>query len=142
MKTLGSLSLEVSEGDFGNPQPVWPVVGRLKRAIFQPFRYLYPMSQDLFSALKNYANKLSNGEKTPAEIATALNHWLKESGDSIKEKIEAEVSQSVAKMGFAKQSDLLKLQKEIDELKKSKASTVKKSTAKPKVKKVAIKRAK
>jgi hypothetical protein len=100
------------------------------------------MSQDLFSALKNYANKLSNGEKTPAEIATALNHWLKESGDSIKEKIEAEVSQSVAKMGFAKQSDLLKLQKEIDELKKSKASTVKKSTAKPKVKKVAKKRAK
>jgi hypothetical protein len=45
-------------------------------------------------------------------------------------------------MGFAKQSDLLKLQREIDELKKSKASTVKKSTAKPKVKKAAKKRAK
>ncbi len=100
------------------------------------------MSQDLFSALKNYATKLSNGEKTPAEIATALNHWLKESGDSIKEKIEAEVSQSVAKMGFAKQSDLLKLQKEIDDLKKSKSSTVKKSTAKPKVKKAVKKKAK
>ena len=100
------------------------------------------MSQDLFSALRNYATKLSNGEKTPAEIATALNHWLKESGDSIKEKIEAEVSQSVAKMGFAKQSDLLKLQKEIDDLKKSKSSTAKKSPAKPKVKKVVKKRAK
>ena len=94
------------------------------------------MSQDLFSALKNYASKLSNGEKTPAEIATALNHWLKESGDSLKVKIESEVSESVAKMGFAKQSDLLKLQKEIDLL-KSKASakvagnTPKKSSKKP-----------
>ena len=100
------------------------------------------MSQDLFSALKNYASKLSNGEKTPAEIATALNHWLKESGDSIKEKIETEVSQSVAKMGFAKQSDLLKLQKEIDELKKGKSSTAKKSPTKPRVKKAAKKKAK
>lgn len=92
------------------------------------------MSQDLFSALKNYASKLSNGEKTPAEIATALNHWLKESGDSLKVKIESEVSESVAKMGFAKQSDLLKLQKEIDLL-KSKANvagnTAKKSSKKP-----------
>jgi hypothetical protein len=96
------------------------------------------MSQDLISALKNYATKLSNGEKTPAEIASALNTWLKESGDSIKEKIELEVSQSVSKMGFAKQSDLIKLQREIDELKKGrnqKKAPVKKSTSKPKVKK-------
>jgi polyhydroxyalkanoate synthesis regulator phasin len=100
------------------------------------------MSQDLFSALKNYASKLSNGEKTPAEIASALNHWLKESGDSIKEKIELEVSQSVSKMGFAKQSDLLKLQKEIDQLKSQKVSPVKKATAKPKAKKVVKKKAK
>jgi len=100
------------------------------------------MSQDLFSALKNYASKLSNGEKTPAEIASALNHWLKESGDSIKEKIELEVSQSVSKMGFAKQSDLLKLQKEIDQLKSQKVSPVKKAAAKPKVKKAVKKKAK
>ncbi len=77
------------------------------------------MSQDLFSSLKNYANKLSNGEKTPAEIAAALNVWLKDSGDSIKEKIEFEVSQSVAKLGFAKQSDLDKLQNELNALKAS-----------------------
>ena len=94
------------------------------------------MSQDLFSALKNYATKLSNGEKSPAEIAAALNIWLKESGESLKEKIEAEVSNSVAKMGFAKQSDLLKLQREIDLLKNQKVKTksnnaVKKSTKKP-----------
>ena len=100
------------------------------------------MSQDLFSAFKNYASKLSNGEKTPAEIASALNHWLKESGDSIKEKIELEVSQSVSKMGFAKQSDLLKLQKEIDQLKSKKVSPEKKAAAKPKVKKAVKKKAK
>ena len=75
------------------------------------------MSQDLFSALKNYASKLSSGEKTPAEIASALNTWLKESGESLKEKIESEVSHSVSKMGFAKQNDLSKLQREIDALK-------------------------
>ena len=108
------------------------------------------MSQDLFSALKNYASKLSNGEKSPAEIATALNIWLKESGESLKEKIESEVSQSVAKMGFAKQSDLLKLQKEIEILKgqkskKSSTPTVKKSAKKPvkkPVKKIAKKKVK
>jgi hypothetical protein len=100
------------------------------------------MSQDLFSALKNYASKLSNGEKTPAEIANALNHWLKESGDSIKEKIETEVSQSVAKMGFAKQSDLLKLQKEIDQLKAAKKPVVKKTSPKAKVEKTVKKKRK
>lgn len=104
------------------------------------------MSQDLFSALKNYANKLSSGEKTPAEIATALNTWLKESGESLKEKIESEVSHSVSKMGFAKQSDLNKLQREIDALKeqfKKKQSTapLKKSVKKP-AKKIAKKRVK
>ena len=100
------------------------------------------MSQDLFSALKNYATKLSNGEKTPAEIASALNSWLKESGDSIKEKIETEVAQSVSKMGFAKQSDLLKLQKEIDQLKATKKPVVKKKAAKAKVKKTVKKKSK
>jgi len=100
------------------------------------------MSQDLFSALKNYVSKLSNGEKTPAEIASALNHWLKESGDSIKEKIELEVAQSVSKMGFAKQSDLVKLQKEIDQLKSQKVSPVKKASAKPKIQKAVKKKAK
>ena len=104
------------------------------------------MSQDLFSALKNYANKLSSGEKTPAEIAAALNAWLKESGESLKEKIESEVAQSVSKMGFAKQSDLIKLQQEMDllksqNLKKQPTPAAKKSVKKP-VKKTAKKKAK
>jgi polyhydroxyalkanoate synthesis regulator phasin len=96
------------------------------------------MSQDLFSSLKNYASKLSNGEKSPAEVAAALNVWLKESGDSIKEKIESEVEQSVAKMGFAKKSDLSDLLKRIELLEKqigkspvkAKAKTVKKKAVK------------
>jgi hypothetical protein len=103
------------------------------------------MSQDLFSSLKNYASKLSNGEKSPAEVAAALNVWLKESGDSIKEKIESEVEQSVAKMGFAKKSDLSDLLKRIELLEKqigvppvkAKAKTVKKKAVKKNAKKTA-----
>lgn len=98
------------------------------------------MSQDLFSSLKNYANKLSNGEKSPAEVAAALNVWLKESGDSVKEKIEFEVSQSVAKLGFAKKEELAALQKRIEFLEKQ----LNIATAKPKkrsVKKTTVKRA-
>lgn len=105
------------------------------------------MSQDLFSSLKNYANKLSNGEKTPAEVAAALNIWLKESGDSIKERIESEVSQSVAKMGFAKRDDLTTLLKRIEELEKQvKLTTVKtkgnsvNATSKKKIAKKSAKR--
>jgi hypothetical protein len=103
------------------------------------------MSQDLFSSLKNYASKLSNGEKSPAEVAAALNVWLKESGDSIKEKIESEVEQSVAKMGFAKKSDLSDLLKRIELLEKQigaspvkdKAKTVKKKAVKKSAKRTA-----
>jgi hypothetical protein len=103
------------------------------------------MSQDLFSSLKNYASKLSNGEKSPAEVAAALNVWLKESGDSIKEKIESEVEQSVSKMGFAKKSDLSDLLKRIELLErkigasptKAKAKTVKKKVVKKNAKRTA-----
>ena len=94
------------------------------------------MSQDLFSSLKNYASKLSNGEKSPAEVAAALNVWLKESGDSIKEKIESEVEASVAKMGFARKSDLSDLLKRIELLEKQKGSSPVKAKTKNVKKKV------
>jgi hypothetical protein len=97
------------------------------------------MSQDLFSSLKNYASKLSNGEKSPVEVAAALNVWLKESGDSIKEKIESEVEQSVAKMGFAKKSDLSDLLKRIEHLEKQIGTSTVKAKAKT-VKKKAVKK--
>jgi hypothetical protein len=100
------------------------------------------MSQDLFSSLKNYASKLSNGEKSPAEVAAALNVWLKESGDSIKEKIESEVEQSVAKMGFAKKSDLSDLLKRIELLEKQIGASPVKAKAKNVKKKVVKKNAK
>jgi polyhydroxyalkanoate synthesis regulator phasin len=101
------------------------------------------MSQDLFSSLKNYANKLSNGEKSSAEVAAALNVWLKESGDSIKEKIESEVERSLAKMGFAKKSDLSDLLKRIELLEKQNGATsakAKTSNVKKKVVKKSAKR--
>ena len=122
---------------------VYLVDGRLKQARSALFRYRSPMSQDLFSSLKNYANKLSNGEKSPAEVAAALNVWLKESGDSIKEKIESEVERSVAKMGFAKKSDLSDLLKRIELLEKQNGATsakAKTSNVKKKVVKKSAKR--
>ena len=100
------------------------------------------MSQDLFSSLKNYANKLSNGEKSPAEVAAALNVWLKDSGDSIKEKIESEVEASVAKMGFVRKSDLSDLLKRIELLEKQKGSAPVKAKTKNVKKKVVKKSAK
>ena len=34
---------------------------------------------EVFSTLKSYARKLSDGERTPAEIASALNDWAHDS---------------------------------------------------------------
>ena len=39
---------------------------------------------EVFSTLKSYARKLSDGERTPAEIASALNDWAHESGQTLK----------------------------------------------------------
>lgn len=82
------------------------------------------MANDLFSALRTYLMKLGNGEKTPQELAAALNVWARESGEAIKLKIEEEVKRNVSRMGFAKASDLKRLEREVMELKsliKSKA---------------------
>ncbi|MEY3103188.1 MAG: hypothetical protein ACO243_00585 [Candidatus Nanopelagicaceae bacterium] len=93
------------------------------------------MANDLFSALRTYLTKISSGEKTPQEVAAALNAWARESGEAIKVKIEEEVKKNVSRMGFAKASDLKRLEREIMELKalvKGKATSAKK---KPDVKK-------
>ena len=90
------------------------------------------MANDLFSALKTYLTKISSGEKTPQEVAAALNAWARESGEAIKVKIEEEVKKNVSRMGFAKASDLKRLEREVMELKsllKNKSSGAK---AKPK----------
>ena len=75
------------------------------------------MANDLLSALRTYLTKLSSGEKSPQEIAAALNHWAKESSEAIKTRVEEEVRTSVKKMGFAKQEDLDRLAREVELLK-------------------------
>lgn len=75
------------------------------------------MANDLLSALRTYLSKVSSGEKTPQEMAAALNAWARESGEAIKMRVEDEVSRTVKKMGFAKQEDLDRLAREVESLK-------------------------
>jgi hypothetical protein len=101
------------------------------------------MANDLLSALRTYLSKVSSGEKTPQEMAAALNAWARESGESIKQRVEEEVGRTVKKMGFAKQDDLDRLAREVEQLKsklvitprganapKKSATATKKSSAK------------
>ena len=91
---------------------------------------------DLFSTLKSYAQKLSDGERTPAEIAAALNDWAHESGQSLKAKITEEVESAVRKMGFVKREEFDALAREVGALKSARSKAPKKG-ATSKVKKVA-----
>ena len=77
---------------------------------------------EVFSTLKSYARKLSDGERTPAEIASALNDWAHESGQSLKAKITEEVEAAVLKMGFVKREEFDALVREVNALKKGKKS--------------------
>ncbi len=93
---------------------------------------------EIFSTLKGYVQKLSDGERTPAEIGAALNDWAKESAESVKSKIHEEVESAVLKMGFIKREEFDALAAEVAALKKSvKKAPVKKSA----VKKSAVKKA-
>ena len=97
---------------------------------------------EVLSTLKSYARKLSDGERTPAEIASALNDWAHESGQTLKAKISEEVEAAVLKMGFVKREEFDALVCEVNALKKGKKSPVKKSaTKKAPVKKSAAKKA-
>jgi BMFP domain-containing protein YqiC len=85
---------------------------------------------EIFSTLKSYAQKLSDGERTPAEIASALNDWAHDSAESIRAKIHEEVEAAVLKMGFVKRDEFEALAKEVAALKRGKKSPVKKSPVK------------
>jgi len=74
---------------------------------------------EFFSTLKSYAQKLSDGERTPAEVASALNDWAKESADSVKGRIHDEVEAAVLKMGFVKREEFDELAAEVKRLKKA-----------------------
>jgi len=96
-----------------------------------------PPITELFATLKSYAQKLSEGERTPAEIASALNDWAHESAESVRAKIHEEVETAVLKMGFVKREEFDALAKEVAYLKKSKRAAPKKATVKKTVKKSA-----
>ena len=87
------------------------------------------MAKDAFSTLKVYLSKLTEGERTPADAVAAMNTWLRESGEAIKLKVEEEVEQAVAKMGFVKQAEFDKLREEFESFRNT-APDLKKSTAK------------
>jgi adenylate cyclase len=86
------------------------------------------MANDLLSALRTYLSKVSSGEKTPQEVAAALNAWARESGEAIKQRVEEEVHRTVKRMGFAKQEDLDRLARDVEVL-KSKLVTAPRSTS-------------
>ena len=94
---------------------------------------------EIFSTLKSYAQKLSDGERTPAEIATALNDWAHESAESVRAKIHEEVEAAVLKMGFVKREEFDALAKEVASLKKK--SPAKKIAKKAPTKKAPTKKA-
>lgn len=96
-------------------------------------------SNDLFSTLRTYISKVTEGEKSPAEVAAALNGWARESADALKSKIHEEVEASVAKMGFVKREEFDRLAAQVAAMKSG--SPAKKSTpTKSAAKKTAIKK--
>jgi hypothetical protein len=101
------------------------------------------MANDLFASLRTYLNKVSDGERTPAELANALNNWVKQSGDVLKSKIDEEVHNTVTRMGFIKREEFDELKAEFEDFKKSHSAKAfvepKKSATAPK-KKTAVKK--
>lgn len=75
------------------------------------------MANDLLSTVKSYISKVADGEHTPAELANSINAWIKESTESIKVKVEEEVTRSVSKMGFIKRAEFDELKAEVAKLK-------------------------
>lgn len=90
---------------------------------------------ELFTTLKSYFNQLTEGERTPTEVASALNDWARESAESVKAKIAEEVETTVSKMGFIKRDEYEKLVARVNSLEKG-------ATAKKVSKKASVKAAK
>jgi hypothetical protein len=86
-------------------------------------------SNDLFSTLRTYLTKVTEGERSPAEVAAAVNSWARESADALKAKIHEEVEASVAKMGFIKREEFDRLAAQVAAL-GGKSSSSKKSPSK------------
>jgi BMFP domain-containing protein YqiC len=86
-------------------------------------------SNDLFSTLRTYLTKVTEGERSPAEVAAAVNSWARESADALKAKIHEEVEASVSKMGFIKRDEFDRLAAQVAAL-GDKSTSSKKSPAK------------
>ncbi len=101
-------------------------------------------ANDLFSTLRTYISKVTEGERTPAEVAAAVNSWARESADALKAKIHEEVEASVSKMGFIKRDEFDRLAAQVAALNgktPAKSASPKKATAKKTaVKKTAVKK--
>jgi BMFP domain-containing protein YqiC len=97
-------------------------------------------SNDLFSTLRTYISKVTEGEKSPAEVAAALNGWARESADALKSKIHEEVEASVAKMGFVKREEFDRLAAQVTAIKGG-SSAKKAAPKKATVKKTTVKKA-
>jgi len=101
-------------------------------------------SNDLFATLRTYISKVTEGEKSPAEVAAALNGWARESAEALKSKIHEEVEASVSKMGFVKRDEFDRLAAQVAAMKSGSAAkkpAAKKSAAKrPATTKAAVKK--
>jgi hypothetical protein len=99
------------------------------------------MANDIFSTLRTYLTKVSDGEKSATEVAAAVNAWMREGGEALKIKIEDEVERSVSKMGFVKRGEFEALKEEVARLKMSKPVKKAAPPKKKTVKKAATKKA-
>ena len=101
------------------------------------------MANDIFSTLRTYLTKVTDGDKSATEVASAVNQWVREGGEALKIKIEDEVERSVSKMGFVKRGEFEALKEEVVRLKaeSKKESRKKTATKKPVTKKSATKKA-
>ena len=97
------------------------------------------MANDLFASLRTYLNKVSEGERTPAELANALNNWVKQSGDVLKSKIDEEVHNTVTRMGFIKREEFDELKAQFEQFKRDQNPPVTKKSDAPKKKPTAKK---
>ncbi len=98
-------------------------------------------TSDFFSTVKSYFNQLTEGERTPTEVAAAFNDWARESAESIKAKIAEEVERTVTKMGFVKIEEYEKLVTRVEKLEGAVTRQRKSAPVKAAVKKVVKKSA-
>jgi len=101
---------------------------------------LVGMANDIFSTLRTYLNKVTDGDKNASEVASTVNQWLREGGEALKIKIEDEVERSVSKMGFVKRGEFEALKEEVARLKMASSSTSKAAPKKAAPKKTTAKK--